>query len=502
MNENHIVTRAINRVEDLSKRYFIFFMTTGMAFLYGIAFLYEKDLSIFILIFVLLFILSLRFWKFSFFLAMIWLIIGGAFRKWIFPGYEKLIFFIPYILLSSVYLHFIGKRIISAKRIFGQTGINLLLFFFLLLGIFEAFNPNVPEFMVSIIGLVIYFFFIPLLFITRYIFESRQAILRFFKMFALFSVPLLVLGIFQYYSPPDSPLNTYVRTEEVSSIALSGQFARITSTFSYISGYTQYLQILIMVAAYLLTVKGLSRKFVLFLYTLLPFIFVNLFMTGSRGPVAFSIIFILIYLTLVFTRNQGKHRRNVIRLITASMVGLILISSTFIGKQSYSTFSERLSGESSDIIPRVITTYTAPFRYFNEAGLIGFGIGTTYQAVQEQFKVGDMWRKMGIGFEEEPGRIMLELGLIGFIITYYIRFSLVRKFWVVSRETSTAEFKNLAIAILLFLLPFFMGVNVLVFNQTASFFYWLFAGFLLSIRDIDKYETSKGSTSGYNRSSS
>ncbi len=494
MSTINFKNNVVNHVVRLSSRYLIFFIIAGIAYYLSKAILSENYTHIFVVAFALLFIFAVRFWRVSFFLAIVWLITGGALRKWVFPGYEKVFFFAPYIILSAVYLRFIGQRVISEKTIIGHTGINLIISFFLLWGVFEAFNPNLPEFVVGIIGLVIYFYFVPLLFITRYIFKDRQSILRFFKAFAVSAVPLLLLSIMQYFSPPDSPINTYVRTTE-SSIATAGQFVRVTSTFSYISGYTQYLEVLIMVIAYLLTIKGLSKRFVLFLYGLLPFTLVSLFMTGSRGPVAFSIIFILVYLTLVFTRNQGRRKRNVMHLISALLVGIVLISSTFIGKESYSSFSERAS-ESSDIIPRIILTYTAPFRFFDKAGIVGFGIGSTYQGVQEQFGVGSMWRKMGIGFEEEPGRIMLELGLIGFIMAYYIRFAIVRRFWILSKKTNRIDLKNLAIAVFIFLFPFFIGINVLAFNQIANFFYWFFSGFLLAISDIDKNET----TTGYNLS--
>ena len=75
---------------------------------------------------------------------------------------------------------------------------------------------------------------------------------------------------------------------------------------------------------------------------------------------------------------------------------------------------------------RVLTAFTNAFSFFDVAGLFGFGSGSTnYGAFAlvrgvEAFS----WLPAGIYFEEESGRLVLELGILGWLLSETMRIAL------------------------------------------------------------------------------
>ena len=75
----------------------------------------------------------------------------------------------------------------------------------------------------------------------------------------------------------------------------------------------------------------------------------------------------------------------------------------------------------------MITAFTNAFDFMGEAGLTGFGTGAANLAavVLSGNVVPFSWLPFGGGFEEESGRIVIELGIIGWALSLGLRVGLL-----------------------------------------------------------------------------
>ena len=183
-------------------------------------------------------------WKKAARWLLYWMILAGAARKWLFPGSADAVVLASHVLLAGVYVRMlinIGKRknyTISPAFI----AFSSLLILWCMVSIF---NPDLPSIQVGLLGFLIHCFYLPLAFVIPETFSTKRELLAFLRNYVYFSVPVLLLGAYQFFSPATSPINSYVGGG--GDIAMVGSHVRVTGTFSYITGYTAYLSVLILV---------------------------------------------------------------------------------------------------------------------------------------------------------------------------------------------------------------------------------------------------------------
>jgi hypothetical protein len=85
--------------------------------------------------------------------------------------------------------------------------------------------------------------------------------------------------------------------------------------------------------------------------------------------------------------------------------------------------------------------------------------------------------------EDEPGRVMLELGFVGFAGIYFLRVYLILRALRQVFVLRTAFHRAIATSCVLFFLAHLPGG--VVFNVTSGVFYWFFAGLLLVAMRLD-----------------
>lgn len=406
---------------------------------------------------------------------MYWIVIVGAVRKWFLPQLADLLFFTPHLMLIGVYANLFFVR---RKKIHIDPILRIFFIFQIIWGMISVFNPHLPDLRVGVLGLIIHFYFIPLAFFIPRLFGTKNELQNFLKNFAFFSIPILILGIVQFFSPVDSPLNQYV--SETAGIAVAGSYPRITGTFSYIAGYTNYLNVLFLVVIYLLSISNVTLVQKVILSLVLVLVIINVMMTGSRGPMGVIAISGIMY--LLAASKLGI--KTTFQLVAKSLILMALIagavSSSRAGQEALKAIMFRTEKQ-TDLAPRIIDTIT-PLKFFNDAGFIGWGIGSTYQG--SSYFVKD-WGTMNRDFEEEPERILLELGLIGYFLVYFGRLLLAFRFWRLFNKLRSVDMKLLALIIFLFQLQFLQLMS-LTFNFTNAVFYWFFIGFMFLLPELDR----------------
>lgn len=460
-----------------------------VAYMFGILSVHGIEPKVFGTLAVLIIVtFSYIFWRKAIILIVFWVMFSGIFRKWIIPEASEIIYFFGHAILTGVYIRYFLDQAKNQKPIFLKHNAGVLIMFLLFWSIACIFNPELSNIPVGLLGLVVYFYYIPLIFIIPKIFQDKKEIIKLLKLVVVFSFPMLVLGIVQFYSPVDHPINIYVSE---AGIALVGEYPRITSTFSYIAGYATFLIMLVLILLYLMSLKDTTFKYNIFLYFVFALCALNILMTGSRMALYYSVFCVVMYLFLTGSLQFKLMRRFLPRIILALALIFLIFNFTGFGRKIVDAFMTRIVYEEQ--VERVMDLYKRPFAFIEIAGLYGYGLGTTYQG---SIALGHnphpyYLEEVTGGYEDEPERVMLEVGLVGFIMIYLLRLFYIYNFWGLFRKLKDIDLKNLSLILLLFQIQFISGVNMLVFNHTSNLLYWYFIGFMFALPRLDNPELVK-----------
>ncbi|HYO15538.1 MAG TPA: hypothetical protein VE685_20270 [Thermoanaerobaculia bacterium] len=427
---------------------------------------------------------SYRNWRKSVQFAMVLLLVEGALRKWIFPGSQDLVYFAKDVLLLGTYAGFLRDRARLRLRPPALPALYGTLALSILLGLFQVFNPRLPNLLVGVFGFKAYFFYVPLLFVLPAAFPTDAALARFLRRYALLAVPVGLLAVAQFFSPPTSILNTYARSSnEMGYIATFGssEHVRVTATFSFITGYTSYL---LATSILLLGLLGSSRwrfRGNLLLFLALGMTLLGMLMTGSRGPVLMLLALVPAYWWLGVLRERGGGAAFGRLVLGLSLVGVFL---AYAGGDALGAFYGRALSV-ADVPGRVASPLVAPFHLLPHAGLLGFGIGATHQtAVALTPGVIPYSWLQGVIIEAESGRVMLELGPVGFLLVYFLRICLAAVAFRQVLTLRTRFHRAVATTCLLWFLASIPGG--VIFDVTSDVYFWFFAGLLLLAMRLDR----------------
>jgi hypothetical protein len=424
---------------------------------------------------------SVRRWRLAIQAAMLLLIFEGAIRKWLLPGAQDLVYFAKDALFLGAYLGFFRSRARGTPPPQAPL-VYAALAFAAGLGLLEIFNPRLPNILVGVLGFKSYFLYVPLIFVVPAVFPDDAALARFLERYVLIVFPVVLLSIAQFFSPAGSILNTYAQPTDISSITTFGssKFVRTTGTFSYISGYTAYLLATTLLLMIILTTTRWRFRGNLIVYAALGTTLLGVMMSGSRGPIFLLALVFPLYWWLAVVREK-QSGRTFVRLLVG--IGLLVAGLRSAGEEAVTAFSQRASG-SEDVGSRLVAPFEAPVAMLQYAGPLGYGIGATHQAASTLMGVqGNPWLGT-VAPEAESGRVMLELGPVGFFFVYLARLALALFAFRQALWLRTTFHRAVATSVLLFLLIQIPGGTV--FDVTAGVYYWFMAGLVFLVVRLDR----------------
>jgi hypothetical protein len=423
-------------------------------------------------------------WRLAVQVGMLLVIFEGAIRKWLLPGSQDLVYFAKDVFFLGAYIGFFKDRSRLRLSYPQAPGLYAGLMLGVAMGLFEIFNPQLPNLSLGLLGFKAYFLYMPLLFVVPAVFPNDQALARFLKRYVLLAIPVGLLAVAQFFSPQGSFLNTYAQPTEVWAITTFGssQFVRTTGTFSYISGFTSYLLASTLLILMILTTTRWRFRGNLPVYAALGMTVLAMLMSGSRGPVFLLALLFPLYWWLAVVRER-QSGRTLVRLLLG--LGLLAAGLGSAGEEAFTAFNQRASGTRGDLIGRLVTPFVAPFDALPSTGPLGYGIGATHQAATAVTKgiVPYSWLG-GIQTEAESGRVMLELGPLGFFLIYSARLILV--FFTLRQVLllRTAFHRAVAISALMFLLIQIPGG--IIFEVAAGVYYWFLSGLVFLVVRLDR----------------
>jgi hypothetical protein len=422
--------------------------------------------------------------------AIVLLVFEGAIRKWVLPGSEDLVYFAKDVVLLGCYAGFFGKNGRLARLARVPPGLTALLVAGAVYGGLAIANPGEPSILIGLFGLKSYFLYIPLIFIVPAMFDSEAELTRFLYRYALLAIPVGVLAAVQFRSPSSGMINTYAwnpaDTSQVITFGSSSE-VRVTGTFSFITGYSTYVFMITLVILALLAARRWRIRGNLPLLAALFFSLIGMLMTGSRGPVLQLILVLPVYLWFSVVKARGGAAA-LGRILVVFAVGAALVSQAFF--PAAEAFLTRAQSR-GDVPSRILSPFVDPYYAFKVGGFLGQGIGITHQAAE---KLGAPAPPPGLTglptgteevFEGESGRVMAELGLVGFVLFYGARIAIILLALRYVSALKSPALRGLGTASLLILVVSLPGS--IVFNVTGGLLYWFFVGILFAVVRFDRF---------------
>ena len=413
-------------------------------------------------------------------------IFEGVLRKWVIPQASEMIYFFKDIVLLGAYLrYYLGSEPKYPLKI---SGITIALFMAMGWCTFQVFNPSLGSVIIGFFGLKAYFFYIPLIWMIPALFQSQEELYQSLRNYLLLTIPVCLLAIAQFFSPPSSPINIYAGGHEASAGFDGFNAVRVTGTFSYIVGYAVYLSACFSLLVPLLTLKQprLWR-----LLTLVEAFLVagTSFMTGARGLVLFEILFVVGYVCILgFTQPVTATRSAKQLFLPVILISAILPQ--FFSK-AIEAFSHRAttSSDSQNFLDRALSAFIEPVQDLQLKGFDGYGTGATHQAVPALRRIFNLpFGETLPPSEGEMGRVVLEVGPLGFLFWYGLRLILIFSLWQVFWKLKNPFLRQLALVAFLFQI-----INIsaqLVFNHTFAVYYWFFSSFIFLLPELESRELS------------
>lgn len=436
----------------------------------------------FITVAVLVYLGSLD-WQKSVKAALVLVVVEGALRKWALPQASFLLFFVKDFVLLGAYVKFFGPSVQKQIAIPGIRNIAVIIGLTLAWGIVQAFNPSLGSLEIGILGLKNYFLYIPLLWIVPAMFTTEEALYRFLRHYLLLLIPVGMLAIAQFFSPPDSPLNVYAAGAQDLQVALGGDLksVRVTGTFPYIAGYAVYIGFCLSLLLPMLALRQ-AKWWRWATIAELALVVITSFMTGSRGLVGTSLIFLSGYVLLLGVNNASVLFQSVRSFLLPSLLAAGAVVWGF--SAAINSFWLRVS-DNQDIPDRVTGIFSEILTNFQFKDIDGFGIGATYQANTVFRDLLDLppGEVIPVFFESEPGRIALELGPFGFVAWFGLKLILLFMLWQLFNKLKRPFLKQLALSTFLFQSLTITGQ--IVFNPTANLFHWFLFSFVFLLPHIE-----------------
>ncbi len=424
----------------------------------------------------------MKLWKQLVGLFFLLVLLDGALRKWVMPGFSRPLFILKDIVLWGGYLSYALKRDpFRLPQPLQSTWFPTLLAGYVFVVLLQAFNLRQPSLLVSALGLKAHLAFVPLAVLLPALIAqvSERQMTRFLWGYAVFlHLPILALCIYQFFQPPGAWINQYVRSSVIASV---GGHPRVTGTFSYISGATTFLRFSASLSTGVLLagIRWRRRPLTILGVILLATSVTVLPMPGSRGPVFIFAGSVAVLLLIV--RLRGTHLLRLVGVLALGSVLLVLPGKS-VFSEGWEVVTERTEGAGDRLEGRAEGLVFAPVEGIEGAGLFGYGVGTNHQAASNLMPQAN-WSGW-LGVDNGVLRIVSEVGILGWLVLMALKISLLFLAYQAVRWSHTPAELVVAATTFCFMIP--KLVFPVVFNAVGSAIYWGTAGAMLGIWSVQR----------------
>ncbi|HEV2289467.1 MAG TPA: hypothetical protein VGR81_10985 [Candidatus Acidoferrales bacterium] len=442
-------------------------------------------------------------WRAGFYLFVVWLLFEDLIRKYL--GNNMAIYFAKDALVGLTYISLLlAIRRGKAKAFRPPFLLTFSLFFWL--AALQVFNPYSPSILYGLLGMKLYFYYAPLMFVGYALIRDDRDLWRFLIAFMALAGVISTLGIVQGVIGPTflSPATLAPDIRELGSlektVPLTNQMFLLPSSVFVSSGrFAFYLVLATIVglgaAGYFVLSKLRKRKFILAGIALIA---IAVLLSGSRTALMYFLISMLVmaaaYLWGVPVQSTPGRRlmKSIRRSIGIAAVGLAIFVAFF-----PSAAASRFDFYSETLLPNS-SAYELSYRAWNYPLLnlmdafsrphwiVGNGTGTASLGVQYVSKLTGP--PPDIGVEEGYGQLIVEMGILAPILWILWTASLVWACWKIVGSLRQTRLFPVAMAIFWYafvlLYPLaFLGLDIYQ-NFVNNAFLWILVGVLFRLPEI------------------
>jgi hypothetical protein len=416
-----------------------------------------------------------------------WLLIfEGVLRKWVFPGFHQILYFIRDPFVLATYIIAIKYKLWPKWTPIFTTAVYLGIAF-LLLGLVQSLTSQVTP-VIVLYGWRNYFFYLPFAFIIGEQFRG-QDLARLVRHTLYVAIPISILCYQQFKSSADSVLNASYNTSSLPMLVAEG-IVRTSGTFTISTAQTLYIGSVLAMLFAVWLLRAQYRPVNRIALWASSFATLAMFaVSGARSVFIYAAIIAAFAFASVFIIGSHKQlvRRRKIGIKTWLMVPVLLV----VGAACYIKFfptaldamllrqRDAQVNEGSTWL-RILDNVTSIVRIPSQVSLMGAGIGAGTNAAS-MINTGQMGLLLA---EDEIQRIILEAGIFGFLYVGY-RYWLAA--WIgINAFKATKRTGNP----LPFVLFGYESVNLLygqmTLQGTINGYGWLFAGFCMAANNLGR----------------
>ena len=232
------------------------------------------------------------------------------------------------------------------------------------------------------------------------------------RFLGILAIGVASLAAYQFTQPPTAAVNAYVWSDEpsgVATVASTGR-VRVSSTFSYISGFADFVVLLVPILLAAAASAGRSSRFS---YVAAGCLAAAAPMSGGRAVVLYVAASTLVVLGLSGSFRTRRGQGALLAIVLAAAGGLWAAPEAAQGVQDRFDTDET-AGRFRDLalaIPVYVILET-------DFPSLGAGVGVMQNA-GAALGIGSGWEA-----EAEPQRVLIELGLPGYLLVWLSRFVL------------------------------------------------------------------------------
>ena len=448
-------------------------------------------------------VVMLNNWRNGLYFFLAWLLFEDFARK--FFGNNMAIYFAKDFLVGVVYLSFFAayRRQEKDTQKF-RPPFRMAVLLFVWFGAAQVFNPASTHILYGVLGMKVFFYYIPLLFLGYTLVNSESELRRFFYINLSLMLVIAVLGIAQAILGPTF-LNPSVVQEDIRLVSQTYRVAPISGAIVYrpTSVFVSTGRFSDMLIVAWLIVFGFSgylllrhRRGRIFAFLALATTAAACLMCASRGVVMWTLgASIVGAAAFVWGApwRQGEATR-VIRTLQRAVLGVVLgfVVLLFTFPQA---LLDRLTVYSETLDPRSpayevgrrtndypMANLLAAFNY--ERWPYGYGIGTMSLGGQYVARIFHV-QPPTTGVESGFGNIILEMGIVGLALWFIMSTAICVSAWKVVRRLKGSPWFPLAFMIFLYsfllLIPMTYGGLQAYQDFILNAYMWLLLGILFRL---------------------
>jgi len=394
-----------------------------------------------------------------------------------------------FVFVIPAYLLFFGYCLLHRKKFWFKGAPLVLLGLLALIVVIQAFNPELPNHLVGLIGIKVWLFYIPLFFLGYWLVRDREHLFKVFGLMSLMAIVPALIGLvtvgLYYTGHAQTVYDAYgaaaaPATQDFTTFVLSGgcTIRRVPSTFSFF--YQYYLFGAAMVAVSFAWWRGARPAGKQLWAAGLVFLLIFLAAMFSGVRLGFIVIPLLVAAIIVL----AIHSRNRLPWVAvgAAAVCFALAGGTALSVCGFAAhLSDAVKMETPDVGVRSVGEAV-------HKTWLGLGAGSDSTAARYAFPNVQLQTSVGSVQESWYVKTYLELGVFGLAIVVALLGTLMYRAARAHLRVRDSRLKMASAAILAL-----MGW-VLIYCLKAQYFdldpinvyFWLLAGILMGLPRLER----------------